>query len=64
MYVHMSPDQMNASDHSGDESQILNINEESIFMAMEILGIPRGAAVDLLAQHDGDLQNAIWNVIQ
>lgn len=57
-------DQMDTSDHSGDDSEMMNVNEEAILQIMEILALPRGAAIDLLAQHDGNLQTAVENVVQ
>lgn len=55
---------MDTSDHSGDDSEMMNVNEEAILQIMEILALPRGAAIDLLAQHDGNLQTAVENVVQ
>ncbi|KAG2436677.1 hypothetical protein HXX76_006205 [Chlamydomonas incerta] len=38
------------------------VDEESVLQLMEILELPRGAAIDLLAQHEGDVQAAILSI--
>jgi hypothetical protein len=48
-----------ASDSEGDE---VDADEEGVLRIMEILELPRSAAIDLLAHHGGDVEVAIMSV--
>ncbi|GLI60065.1 hypothetical protein VaNZ11_001919 [Volvox africanus] len=47
---------------SGGEG--MEVDEEGVLRLMEVLELPRGAAVELLQNHDGDVQTAILSVMQ
>ncbi|GIL83884.1 hypothetical protein Vretifemale_12601 [Volvox reticuliferus] len=53
----MAPDD---DDNSGEG---MEVDEEGVLRLMEILELPRGAAVELLLNHDGDVQAAILSVM-
>ncbi|KAG2497682.1 hypothetical protein HYH03_004419 [Edaphochlamys debaryana] len=40
------------------------VDEEGVLRLMEILELPRGAAIELLSQHEGDVQAAVLSVMQ
>ncbi|GMH45789.1 hypothetical protein BSKO_13752 [Bryopsis sp. KO-2023] len=56
-------DPMELSEPSGDDSELL-VNDEHVLQIMDILALPRGAAIDLLIQHNGNLLSAVENVVQ
>lgn len=51
-------------DDSGGGGGGMEVDEEGVLRLMEILELPRGAAIGLLQNHDGDVQAAILSVTQ
>ncbi|PNH00555.1 hypothetical protein TSOC_013616 [Tetrabaena socialis] len=39
------------------------VDEEGVLQLMEVLELPRGAAIELLAEHEGDVQAAVLSVM-
>jgi hypothetical protein len=48
------------SDSDGDDG---GVDEESILRLMEILEVPRSTSIDLLFQHDGDVEAALMSAL-
>eukprot|EP00803_Ostreobium_quekettii_P007556 evm.model.scf_591.4 EVM.evm.TU.scf_591.4 scf_591:45206-50620(+) len=51
------------SDWGGEDSDMDSMDEDGIVQVMEVLALPRTAAIDLLMQHDGNAEAAILNVL-
>ena len=52
------------SDWGAEDSDLsMDVDEEAIVQVMEVLALPRSAAIELLIQHDGNVETAIWNVL-
>ncbi len=47
----------------GEEGLGVEVDEEGILQLMEILELPRSAAIELLQSHEGDVQAAVLSVM-